>query len=78
MLYQTNTVDLFGPMSFTKHAVIVLNLKSGFLAAKLVSYTSTYKVIPVLIEFYDTYPNSAICNSQKTVVLPAVTKNADL
>lgn len=61
-------------MSLTKHVAVVLDLNSGFPAAKLASSTNTDKVISILIELSDTYGNPAICILQKIVVFPSIIK----
>ena len=53
--WDTVAVDLFGPMPTNNHVVVVHDLASRFPAAKLVSSTKADKVIPMLVNIYDTY-----------------------
>ena len=55
--WETVAVDLFGPMSSSKHIVVAYDLGSRYPAAKLVKSTKADAVIPVLEEIYDTYGN---------------------
>ena len=55
MAWETVTVDLFGPMPSSRHVVVVQDIGSRFLAAKLVSSSKAEKVIPVLDEIYTEY-----------------------
>ena len=55
--WETVAVDLFGPMSSSKHVVVVQDLASRYPAAKLVTSTKADKVIPALTEIYETYGN---------------------
>ena len=55
--WETVAVDLFGPMPSSKHVIVVQDLASRFPAAKLVSSTSSSKVLPALGNIYDAYGN---------------------
>lgn len=55
---EEKAVDLFGPMSSSKHTVAVQHLTSRFSFLKLVLSTSADKVIPALANIYETYENA--------------------
>ena len=58
--WQKVSVDLFGPMPTHRHILVVQDLASRFPAAKLVSSTSSDKVLPALGQIYDSYGNPDI------------------
>ena len=55
--WESVAFDLFNPMPSSKHLVVVQDLASRYLSAKMVQSIKAEKILPALSKIYYTYSN---------------------
>ena len=55
--WESVAVDLFHPMSSSKHLLVQQDLASRYPSAKMVQSTKAEKILPALSKIYGTYSN---------------------